>query len=207
MKGECNMPAKTENYKLNQWKKEDDFLMKDFNADNAALEAALTDLQSAVDSKAAQSEVDTLKTTVSTKANQSDLTSLTSTVNTKAAQSELNTLKNTVNTKANQSDLTSLTTTVNGKVGIVVGTYAGNNAETRDIALGFQPKLVLLMTSNGVMGNNSAMRGGMALPGQPLHIGSEPGMEITSNGFRVTYNEASMRTNEKQYTYIYLAVV
>ena len=201
------MPEKTANYKLNQWKKEDDFLMKDFNADNAALETALTGLKSAVDSKAAQSEVDTLKTTVSTKANQSDLASLTSTVNTKAAQSELNTLKNTVNTKANQSDLTSLTTTVNGKVGIVVGTYAGNNAETRDIALGFQPKLVLLMTTDGIVGNGATIRGGMALPGQPLHIRSETAMEVTSNGFRVTYNEASMRTNDKQNTYIYFAMV
>ena len=39
------MPNKTENFKLNQWEPEDDFLRADFNEDNAKLETALTELQ------------------------------------------------------------------------------------------------------------------------------------------------------------------
>ena len=202
------MPEKTTNYKLHQWKKEDDFLMRDFNADNAAVEAALTGLQSAVDGKAAQSEGDTLKTTVSTKANQSDLTSLTSTVNTKAAQSELNTLKNTVNTKANQSDLTSLTTTVNGKVGIVVGTYTGNGEDSRVINLGFQPKAVFLFREDGVTCSGeagSATYGGLFYPGCRLGFGSTICAEVVSNGFRV-YTKSYVRTNSSGTVYYYLAI-
>ena len=45
------MPNKTENYQLNQWEPEDNFLREDFNADNAALETALTAMQTAVDSQ------------------------------------------------------------------------------------------------------------------------------------------------------------
>lgn len=42
------MPNKTEHIKLNQWEPEDKFLRTDFNEDNAALETALTALQTAV---------------------------------------------------------------------------------------------------------------------------------------------------------------
>ena len=192
------MPEKTANYKLNQWKKEDDFLMKDFNADNAAVEAALTGLKSAVDSKAAQSEVDTLKTTVSAKANQSDLSSLTSTVNTKAAQSELNTLKNTVN---------SVSTTANSKTRIVTGYYAGNSAETRDFNLGGQPKAVLVMEEEGGTNVSSAIYGGLALVGRPAGDSSEApsAVEITSTGFRVHQGGRKSRANETYSTYHYIA--
>ena len=58
-----------------------------------------------------------------TKANQSDLNTLKTTVSTKANQSDLNTLKTTVSTKANQSDLTDLKGTVD-KLGIQT-TYNG----------------------------------------------------------------------------------
>ena len=202
------MPEKTANYKLNQWKKEDDFLMKDFNDDNAAIEAALTGLKSTVDGKAAQSEVDTLKTTISTKANQSDLASLTSTVNTKASQSELNTLKNTVNTKANQSDLTSLTTTVNGKVGIVVGSYVGDGVNGRDINLGFQPKALLIITNEGLLGSgrsSSSTFGGLLMPGKGLYYKTHLCAEVTSTGFRL-YFGSDLLANIDGYTYYYLAV-
>ncbi|RDE66268.1 hypothetical protein DPV96_08940 [Aggregatibacter segnis] len=57
--------------------------------------------------KANQSDLNTLKTTVSTKANQSDLTDLTTTVNSKANQSDLTDLKGTV-------DKLGIQTTYNG---------------------------------------------------------------------------------------------
>ena len=197
MKGECNMPEKTANYKLNQWKKEDDFLMRDFNDDNAALETALTGLKSSVDSKAAQSEVDTLKTTVSAKANQSDLSSLTSTVNTKASQSELNTLKNTVN---------SVSTTANSKTRIVTGFYAGDGAAPRDINLGGQPKAVLVMEEEGGTNVSSAIYGGLALQGHPVGGSNDTTVEITSTGFRA-YHSGSYRprANELYSNYHYIA--
>jgi len=73
--------------------------------------------------KANQSALDALTTTVGTKANQSDLNNLTTTVGTKANQSDLNNLKTTVNTKANQTDLNTLKGTVD-KLGIQT-TYNG----------------------------------------------------------------------------------
>ena len=208
------MPEKTANYKLNQWKKEDDFLMRDFNADNAALETALTGLKSTVDSKAAQSEVDTLKTTVSAKANQSDLTSLTSTVNTKASQSALNSLTSTVNTKASQSELNTLKNTVNSvsatansKTRIVTGYYAGNSAETRDFNLGGQPKAVLVMEEAGGTNVNTAIYGGLALVSRPAGDSGDtpPAVEITSTGFRVHQGGRKSRANETYSTYHYIA--
>ena len=173
-------------------------MMKDFNDDNAAIEDALTDLQSAVDSKAAQSEVDTLKATVSTKANQSDLASLTSTVNTKAAQSELNTLKNTVN---------SVSATANSKTRIMTGYYAGDGAETRDINLGGQPKAVLVMEEEGGTNVNSAIYGGLALVGRPAGDSGETpsAVEITSTGFRIHQGGRKSRANESYSTYHYIA--
>ena len=193
------MPEKTANYKLNQWKKEDDFLMRDFNADNAALETALTGLKSAVDSKAAQSEVDTLKTTVSAKANQSDLTTLTNTVNTKAAQSELNTLKNTVN---------SVSATANAKASIVVGSYVGDGVNGRDINLGFQPKAVFVFREDGVTcsgESGSGCYGGFFYPGHNLIRNSCLCAEVVSNGFRV-HTESYAGTNNSNKVYYYLAL-
>ena len=210
------MPEKTANYKLNQWKKEDDFLMKDFNADNAAVEAALTGLKSAVDGKAAQSEVDTLKTTVSAKANQSDLSSLTSTVNTKASQSALNSLTSTVNTKASQSELNTLKNTVNSvsatansKTSVVAGTYTGNGKDAQDIYLGFQPKAVIIATSQGGMYSrySASTHGGIALPGAPLSdMGASYGAAVTSTGFRVTCADRCF-LNENNAVFYYIAWV
>ena len=62
-------------------------------------------LNSAIGTKASQSDLNTLQTTVNNKANQSDLSTLQNTVNTKANQSELQSLQTTVGTKASQSDL------------------------------------------------------------------------------------------------------
>ena len=64
------MPSsQTQNYKLSQWVKTDKVLMDDFNADNLAIDAALT-------SKAEQSALTALQTTVSKKAEQLDVSAL-----------------------------------------------------------------------------------------------------------------------------------
>jgi len=83
--------------------------------DTKAAQSDLDALSSTVDTKAAQSDLETLSTTVGTKAAQSDLDALSSTVDTKAAQSDLESLTETVDTKADQSDLEALSSTVGTK--------------------------------------------------------------------------------------------
>ena len=63
-----------------------------------------------------ETAIESLNTTIGTKANQSDLTNLQDTVNSKADQSDLETLQGTVNSKADQSDLLVLQGTINDKV-------------------------------------------------------------------------------------------
>lgn len=57
---------KTPNYRLSQWAKTDRILMEDFNADNAAVEAALTALNTAVGQKASAAALNSAKSALQT---------------------------------------------------------------------------------------------------------------------------------------------
>lgn len=70
-----------------------------------ALQSDLDTLETTVGTKADQADLDTLETTVGTKADQADLDTLETTVGTKADQADLDTLETTVGTKADQTDM------------------------------------------------------------------------------------------------------
>lgn len=80
----------TKNYGLNQWERTDKVVMEDFNADNAAIDAALgaadARAEALAKSKADQSALAALQTAVNGKASQSDLTSLQNTVSAVSAR-------------------------------------------------------------------------------------------------------------------------
>ena len=75
--------------------------------------------------------------------------------------------------KAEQSAVTSLQSAVSGKAEFVLGSYTGNDASNRAIALGFQPKLVLI--SGGIY-NGMVDRSGSGL------------VQVTSSGFTVSHS-------------------
>ena len=122
----------TTNYQLNQWEPGDRVTRADFNADNARLDAALGDLQTAVA----------------------------------------------------------------GAAQVVFGMYSGNNEYPRTIELGFQPKAVLLINSNGKIVDGSYVFGGLFGPGY-----GAPNAHVSENGFTLTGNYS----NGSAHRYYYLA--
>lgn len=71
----------------------------------------------------------------------------------------------------------------------VTGSYTGNDAETQNITLGFQPKAVLVVSSDGrtayQTGSYPIICGGLALPGKPVTNRGYTAMELTDTGFAV----------------------
>ena len=94
-----------------------------------------------------------------------------------------------------------------GKAKIVLGTYRGDNASSREITLGFQPKAVLLEIVYGKRPTNGDIYGGLAFPGTPLYSPvSGDAMTITPEGFQVYFGPNYLYTNQSGNTYLYLAV-
>ena len=88
------------------------------------------------------------------------------------------------------------------------GTYAGNNASSRDITLGFTPKALIVTTSYAMFRDaTNSVYGGIAGPGYPCTATSGYAVQIIDNGFRVFYNTSGKAyTNNSGYTYYYIAV-
>lgn len=63
-----------------------------------------------------------------------------------------------------------------------LGQYMGDGTAERDISLGFQPRMVFVMGTNGMMNTLYHSFGGLALPGY-----STIGVTVTEDGFRVAY--------------------
>ena len=96
---------------------------------------------------------------------------------------------------------------------VVVGTYTGDGAESREIDLGFKPKAVFVCHKTGAFNDGGSVYGGMALQGCPLmeSYGQETctALELTETGFRVAYKRISYRsaaTNVSGGVYYYFAV-
>ena len=104
-----------------------------------------------------------------------------------------------------QSAASTAQSTADGKSGIVTGSYTGNDAESRTISLGFQPKAVLVERRDGVRYSNATVAG-LALAGKPAYTSSgDGGVTVTSNGFTVSRKNFTT-TNESGITFYYLAV-
>ena len=125
-KGDTVMASnQTSNYGLNQWAAEDRVIREEFNTDNTKVDAALAGLAAQTAAKAAQTEVDGIKTQLAAKAAQSALDSLSGTVD-------------------------GLSTSLAKKFGtdnsyIKTGTYTGNGSVSRTVSLGFRPCMVIII--------------------------------------------------------------
>ena len=99
------------------------------------------------------------------------------------------------------------------KAELVLGSYSGNNAATQSIALGFQPKAVLVMDSFGQTAYTTSsfaqVYGGLAMPGKPVSENGYTSLEVTAAGFAV-HNYGSeadrIRINRSGKCYYYLAI-
>ncbi len=113
--------------------------------------------------------------------------------------------------KASASALTALTGRVSSAEAVIpkiaVGTYDGDDAETRTIRVGFTPKAVLVVSYNGLMRFSNGTYGGLAVTGAPAKVLTNDVVTIVSGGFRVAYNyNAEICTNRKSMSYHYLAI-
>ena len=82
------------------------------------------------------------------------------------------------------------------------GSYTGNGTFPRDINLGYQPRMVLLMDSLGTTWTSSGHFGGLFAPGRPLGNSLIQYAEVTDSGFRLL----GSYTNQASTTYYYLAI-
>ena len=117
-----------------------------------------------------------------------------------------------------QSLLSTHTTQIASKCEVYIGTYTGNDAAERTISLGFTPKAVLVMSTNGFTSYyhnyTNYSYGGLATPAMPvqfIHEGATyPVVKIINNGFQVFESSSADRdiyiwANSDGTTYIYLA--
>ena len=121
-------------------------------------------------------------------------------LNAKAEQTALS-----AETAAREDADDALQTAVSQKCEVYVGSYIGDGAAQRTISLGFTPKAVLTIFSNGCTANpaQAYYYGGLALAGYPVSLGSTNIVSVVENGFQVYhisgYNGDSNTTNWKYY--------
>lgn len=97
-----------------------------------------------------------------------------------------------------------------GRAEIRLGTYVGNGAASQLIQLGFKPKAVLVLTTDGGMSDVADGRhyGGLALENQPVASYDHMILSIHDQGFTVYYSSNyRIYTNSNNDTYVYLAVI
>lgn len=87
---------------------------------------------------------------------------------------------------------------------IQCGTYQGNGQSSKEISLGFKPDAVIVWGTNGsqydIGATSNDRNGGLALVGQPCSgYGDINAIEITTNGFKVSYYEGSKNDYYRNY--------
>ena len=95
---------------------------------------------------------------------------------------------------------------------LVMGSYTGDDAETQNIDLGFQPRAVLVVGQNALTATQSGsfpvIHGGLAMPGKPVYSGGHTAMELTDTGFAVhkVSGDGYIRINDSGLIRYYIAV-
>ena len=114
---------------------------------------------------------------------------------------------------ARASAVNGLNTALGKKSEVFVGTYTGDGTKGRVIALGFQPKAVLVMPSTGQLNASYCYFGGLAVMGSPVAVKDNEVAALTATGFRVSHtaiyhnNYTELFTvNESEKRYHYLAI-
>ena len=107
------------------------------------------------------------------------------------------------------SDNQKIDAALSGMPKIVFGSYTGNGTAShdfqRDITVGFTPRIVLLMTSNGTLGDSNPF-GGIFFTEKPLY-GNNYSVEVAliiENGFRIQGQYQAL--NRSGIKYYWLAI-
>ena len=119
-----------------------------------------------------------------------------------AARSEASTrssgdsnLQSQINTHTSQ--IASLTST---KCELYYGSYAGDGQSNQYISLGFAPKAVICAQSDGQIEQSGRSIGAIAFPG------TDGGLRIEGNGFRVYYNSGYYWNNSSNRSFKFIAI-
>ena len=96
---------------------------------------------------------------------------------------------------------------------VVTGSYTGDGASSKVIALGFTPRVVLITSRSGQCTTNYDYYGGLALEGNPVYYSSGSGQgvnfEISEGGFTVHFlrlDSYFLRSNAKDEVFHFMAV-
>ena len=96
---------------------------------------------------------------------------------------------------------------------VVTGSYTGDGTKGRAVALGFRPKAVLVISSDGRLNATYGYYGGLAVTGGPVAVKDNEVIALTATGFQVSHTTAShanyteyFTANDKNKVYHYLAV-
>lgn len=108
--------------------------------------------------------------------------------------------------------VSTLNTALGKRPELITGTYTGDNTQNRVISLGFSPKAVLALPSDGRITATYSYLGGLALPGKPVSAKDCEMFALTANGFRVSHTSIShssyneyISANQTGTVYHYLA--
>jgi len=94
---------------------------------------------------------------------------------------------------------------------VVVGTYMGNGEASQTIQLGFMPRAVFAVNSDGKISDNYRCYAGLVVTGHNMvNSRDEEILTLTGSGFTVYYmsdsNSMVPRTNDKNTVYNYVAL-
>lgn len=95
---------------------------------------------------------------------------------------------------------------------LLIGSYTGNNEESRLISLGFEPKAVMVFVSEGYPADpySDYYYGGLALPDKPVIVQGQyaptTALSVEGQGFRVYYDYSDgVLSNQSGTEFYYLA--
>ena len=114
----------------------------------------------------------------------------------------------TAETQSLDARLDTVEATLPQKCACYCGTFTGDGTQNRLISLGFTPKAVLVMETNGftcLQYNGTYVSGGLALVDQPVVNGSTTLVAVSTGGFTVSYFSDTARCNRTNVVYVYLA--
>lgn len=108
--------------------------------------------------------------------------------------------------------ISTLSSTLEGKINavaaakeVIVGTYTGNGAASKNISLGFRPRAVLAEDPRGLRYSNGRSRGTLVVDGMPA-TGEPISLVITATGFQAIEDSDGGNMNVTGYVYSYLVV-
>jgi len=90
---------------------------------------------------------------------------------------------------------------------IALGNYIGNAETSRDIELGFRPRVVIVCMSSGAMMSNGPYSGHFMIYGgiATEEVGCGGAIRVTDTGFHLSFNNDTYQVNLPNRSYTYVA--